>query len=250
MDVKSINQQLGLAYQDYLSKIHAQTDGLLNNASSPLLMHVFDEYASVPKKIMFVGQETHSWAGLMNERKKLGDLIDTYRNFEMGNRWGWEGRKTRVLTSPFWNFNRSCFVRLNGLENDRRNKGFLWSNISKFDINGTTPSTDHIDAHPEGFDLLVQEINITKPDIIVFYAGDKYQDYLNRKLSLEESAWQQVGDDSTPLKTISCTIGDHPCRLFRTEHPRTLCQGHKYRGKGMYQLVLNKLVEAASTVTI
>ncbi|MBO0949415.1 hypothetical protein [Fibrella forsythiae] len=246
MDTVSTNKQLQAVYESYLATLRQSVWD--EKMSSPLLMHVFDEYETVSKKIMFVGQETHSWAGCMNERRELSKLLEEYESFQLGN--AYKGRsgtgKPRPLNSPFWNFNRSCFAGINGL-NDRRNKGFLWSNISKFDINGTTPSTSHIEAHPEGFELLIQEISITKPDIVVFYTGDKYQKYLNEKLDLEESKWRQLGDETIPLKTSNCTIGNHQCRLFRTEHPRTFCQGKNYRGKGMYRKVLDKLIEEAST---
>ncbi|RYF68708.1 MAG: hypothetical protein EOO39_18930 [Cytophagaceae bacterium] len=249
MDTASINKQLQAVYESYLATLHQPGKIWDENMSSPLLMHVFDEYENVSKKIMFVGQETHSWAGFMNERRGLSELLKEYESFQMGNTYkGSNGSsKPRPLNSPFWNFNRSCFVGINGLKNDRRNKGFLWTNISKFDVNGTTPSKEHVDAHIQGFELLIQEINITQPDIVVFYTGKKYRDYLNEKLNLEESKWRQLGDEVVPLKTIDCEIGNHQCRLFRTEHPRTLCQGKEYRGKGMYRIVLNKLIEEAST---
>ncbi|WP_031529854.1 hypothetical protein [Dyadobacter crusticola] len=81
MTAESLNAQLLGIYQKYTDSIYAET--WENNVSAPLLMHVFDEYCAMENKILFVGQETHSW-GQMNMRPKPKDLLEKYREFNLG----------------------------------------------------------------------------------------------------------------------------------------------------------------------
>jgi hypothetical protein len=63
MTAESLNAQLAQIYQTYTQSIYSKK--WEDNVSAPLLMHVYDEYVTMDRKILFVGQETHSW-GQMN----------------------------------------------------------------------------------------------------------------------------------------------------------------------------------------
>lgn len=145
------------------------------------------------------------------------------------------------MKSPFWNFSRSLFHRLNGYipSIKRGTNGFLWTNISKFDYNSTTPSQELQDRNLSGFQLLKSEINIVKPDVIVFLTGDKYD---SRIKSIFDVDAPPLGDD-LPLVRLNFADGFMPKFVFKTEHPRTLCQHKKYSGTGMYHKVLNAIID-------
>src|SRR6187401_3045172 len=100
MNPTSTNHQLQAAYQIYLDVIYSQSWD--DNVSSPLLMHVFPEYAEMGKKVMFVGQETHNW-GRMNKKLSVAELQDTYERFNLGKSADYNDEKPlRHLKSPFW----------------------------------------------------------------------------------------------------------------------------------------------------
>ena len=53
-------------------------------------MHVYDEYVTMDRKILFVGQETHSW-GKMGEGS-VEFLQAKYRDFNLGKSADYETR--------------------------------------------------------------------------------------------------------------------------------------------------------------
>ena len=139
-------------------------------------MHVFEEYESMTKKILFVGQETHGW-GQMSKHLDTEVLQKQYDNFKLGKAADYNDNKpARYLRSPFWNFSRSLFYNLNKNHDSvsRKTNGFLWTNISKFDAGTTTPSSELQQQNITGFELLRSEITTVKPDVVVFLTGIKY----------------------------------------------------------------------------
>ena len=81
MTAETLNAQLASIYQTYAESIYAKEwEG---NVSAPLLMHVYDEYVTMDRKILFVGQETHSW-GQMNLKPTVSELLTKYQKFNLG----------------------------------------------------------------------------------------------------------------------------------------------------------------------
>jgi len=58
MTAAIVNQQLKDIYLPYLALTHEKN--WEPNTSSPLLMNVPDDYLNMKRKILFVGQETHT----------------------------------------------------------------------------------------------------------------------------------------------------------------------------------------------
>lgn len=218
----AINQQLQDVYEDYLDHFYGQTwNGPI---SSPLLMHVFDEYTTVDQKIMFVGQETHSW-GSAETKPTASTLQEGYRNFDLGKKANYGPIKgLRYLTSHFWNFSRNYYHRMNQKAAPKTN-GFLWTNISKFDSGATTPSYELQKQNERGFELLKKELDITKPDVIVFLTGSKYDGWIDKLFSPAQEPLMSNG------LLYKLSSADHclPKIAFQTKHPRTLCFEKQYR---------------------
>ena len=204
--------------------------------SSPLLMHVFDEYVTMPKKIMFVGQETHGWCETISQKYPLDYLLRAYEGFELGKRTDYGDGKIRHLRSPFWNFSRSFFHQMNSADPSvhRSVNGFFWTNISKFDKATTTPSQELQDQNPEGFLLLKDEIAITKPDVVVFLTGEKYNVKIDEVFKTKRESLME----NELMYSLKTTDGSLPV-AFQTKHPRTLCQ------QKVYRKVLDELVTSA-----
>ncbi|MET7253135.1 uracil-DNA glycosylase family protein [Dyadobacter fermentans] len=240
MTAESLNAQLAQCYQTYTQSIYARE--WEDNVSAPLLMHVYDEYVTMARKILFVGQETHSW-GQMNLKPTVEKLMTTYRRFNLGKAADYrDGKPLRYLRSPFWNFNRSVFYNCN-CDNPsvtRNTNGFLWTNISKFDCNSTTPSHDLQERNKEGFELLKSEIAILKPDIVVFLTGSKYDERINRVFSPMRETLLSDGY----LYQLSTGDGALPRLTFQTKHPRTLLGSRRNKMPNRYREVLEKVIEA------
>ena len=237
MDVSNLNQQLRAIYKPYPETTYNQKWQAADKVSAPLLMNAFEEYGYMAKKILFVGQETHGW-GQMNKQSDAETLQKDYASFNLGKSANYgDGKLPRYLKSPFWNFSRSLFYNLNKSVNgvSRKTNGFLWTNISKFDTNSTTPNFELQEQNPAGFELLKQEIFIVKPDVVVFLTGRKYDCWLDRILApqkvdvLENNLLWMLNDPNQLLPKLT----------FQTQHPRTLCM------QKVYGEVLNKVIELA-----
>lgn len=234
MNIISLNQQLRVIYEPYLAHLYSQDWPA--DVSAPLLMHVFEDYARMPRKVLFVGQETHGWDYLAKQ-PTVDTLQHMYASFDLGKHADYgDSKKPRYLRSPFWNFCRSCFHRLNSDSNvERKTNGFLWTNISKFDSNSTTPHPDLQERNRLGFELLKQELAILQPDVVVFLTGTKYDVWLDELFTLERVP---ILDDGL-LNMLHDSSGVLPQLSFQTKHPRTLSMQRSY------QPVLNKLVEVS-----
>ena len=246
MTTETLNAQLASIYQTYTDSIYAKD--WEDNVSAPLLMHVYDEYVTMDRKILFVGQETHSW-GQMNLKPTVSELLTNYRNFNLGKSADYrDGKPLRYLRSPFWNFNRSIFHRCNSHNPTvtRNTNGFLWTNISKFDCNSTTPSTDLQDRNAEGFALLKAEIAILKPDIVIFLTGSKYDGRINAVFNPERETVMPDGY----LYRLSTGDGSLPFHTFQTKHPRTLLGSSRNKLPNRYREVLGKVVECSLNVKL
>ena len=103
--------------------------------SYPLFMKVFPDYENVQKKILFVGKETYGWIDTMKNVTILTAefLMDSYEEFEFAK--DYHGRN-----SPFWRFVKIFYQSING---NQLPNGFLWTNFSKCDTYGTTPSFEN-----------------------------------------------------------------------------------------------------------
>ncbi|RCR71392.1 uracil-DNA glycosylase family protein [Larkinella punicea] len=234
MNISNLNQQLQGVYQTYLDTIYSQT--WPENVSSPLLMDVFQEYGEMEKKVMFVGQETHGW-GNMSGKFSVEKLQTEYHEFDLGKRANYPNGK-RYLKSPFWNFSRAFFYNLNkqNVAVSRKTNGFLWTNISKIDHKSTTPSFELQQQNESGFELLKHEIDITKPDVVIFLTGTKYDSWLEKLFTIKneviiENGFLSMLHDQSKLL---------PLLTFKTKHPRTLSS------QKMYHAVLQKMTEMAT----
>ncbi len=220
-----MNLALASAYQSYINEIGAKTwtDGI----SSPLLMDVPEQYCRMNTKIMFVGQETHTWMESIASRHTVQTLQEAYKVFDLG-KYVKYGRKDshRQLNSQFWNFLRSCFYEFNkgDVSVNRKTSGFLWTNISKIDFNGGSPNKEHNEDNFAGFKLLKTEFEIVRPDIAILLVGRKYDHELDKSLPIQ---WEAVDGDG--LLFVSSGTAYHVPILFKTMHPTYLCRIKKNR---------------------
>lgn len=95
MATTAINQQLRGKYNEYVDELYTQS--WPENVSSPLLMHVFDEYQNMDKKLMIVGQETRSWVGDINKKHTVDSLLEKYQEFDLGKRADYQDGKNQDI---------------------------------------------------------------------------------------------------------------------------------------------------------
>lgn len=247
--VQQLNDRLGEIYQEYYGSLLTNKELLLGvnpNVSSPLLMNVFEDYLSSQKKILIVGQETHTWCGVLGSHD-MNNLLNDYKEFELGQKVYLDEDISRVLASPFWNFSRRFFVNANFDENyrtkeNRMKKGFLWTNISKIDVGGNTPSNDINSLNTDGFKLLRKEVEILNPDVVLFMTGDKYYEEIKEHLNLKFVSIFATEDNSTAIRHQKNNDDIFPKHTYQINHPRYLYSS------GNHNVILDKLVELINKI--
>ncbi len=182
-------------------------------ATNPLLLKVNEEYVNADTKIMFFGQETNYWLGEQNDGVFLGKIdpvIELYDEFYLkGGCYSYGGQ--------FWN----GVNRLKNLISEKfpdRKFGYLWNNVAKIGKcgKGFAHKINHITN--EHFNVILQEINIVKPDIVIFLSGPDYDGELKKIFGDYQET--KLGDFN--IRQL-CKINSPKLNLaFRTYHPNYL----------------------------
>lgn len=225
----SINEQLQALYETHYEKLlheyrssfaHQIKDQLTN----PLLISIDeDKYQKSDLKIMFFGQETNDWEGPCG--KEINELLCTYQKFLTdGNRRG-----------QFWNA-VSDYTQAIQEKNPNKCISYVWNNILKIGKahEKGKPSSEGIELQQKYFPVIKDEVEILKPDIIIFFTGP-YDDYIRYEFPdinlLELNGW----NDRELCQLNSAYL---PARSFRTSHPTKLC----YQGKAYMSAVKDSII--------
>lgn len=162
----ALNKKLLILYKnywDYLAKNLAQEDVDHKKISCPLFIHIFPEYIRSKRKLLIIGQQTLDWgAWKISKKSELRKHIGEYKNFHLG-----EG----YYNSPFWVFSRKLYGKLNP---DSEPYGFLWLNINKCDQHYGRLNPEFETIICKKYPIFQKEINIIKPDVVVFVTGPNY----------------------------------------------------------------------------
>jgi hypothetical protein len=184
--------------------------------SSPLFLSVRPEYEGAKRRLLLIGQETHSWYGLVDDLKGVADPVEImqarYRDFELGR----SCRKSLFCTVAHQIQEK--------LEPFVPPLGFMWSNLFSCDEKKTTPSNE-IGDRLRSFRVLPNEIMILRPEAIIFLSGPRY-DYTIDAL-FPSCEFVQL-DSAIPKRELARVKHIQlPLLTFRTYHPAGLRRQHK-----------------------
>ena len=195
--VTLINEELTRRYEQAL----AQLPRLPAGVSEPHLIQVPPTYALASTRLMVVGQQTYGWG----DPPYVGSvqlLMAGYASFDLGNGY---------RRSPLWMAAHKLHRALNPEGPER---AFLWSNLVKVDQKGERP-TPEVEEMAARLGLLQMEIELTKPDVVIFFTGPDYDDRL--KATFPSVRFVDAG------RLIHRLEHPHlPTRSFRTYHPKHL----------------------------
>lgn len=195
--------QLRQAYAEAvptLERISATHEGV----SGPLLISVPSGYERAEVRLMIVGQQTNGWPSIT---VGLGELLRTYRDFDLGRSY---------TASPFWQASHQLF---GGVNPEGPERAFLWSNLVRVDQHCERPKPE-IEEAVSKLGLLSVELQLLKPDAVVFFTGPHYDERLCRTFA--GIAYRELAPDVDRLEHP-----DLPVKSFRTYHPRYLWQAKK-----------------------
>ena len=192
--------------------------------SYPFFFGVSDKYTEADKKLMIVGQETRGWSvykpdWTIEDSQKWA--ID-YLNYQLhySNDKSLKERFGRRNSSPFWNFFKLF-----------SNDGIIpcWNNVDKAQrcVNGKTKTlTEEIELElncklPNSEKtLFLNEIEIAKPNVIVFITGPYYTSTMEAALNLEKGTLMNSGLSHSNGCIEITDIAELGIPVFWTYHPR------------------------------
>jgi len=175
-------------------------------ATCPLLLKVSEEYLKADIRIMVFGKETHRWYGeTINDLDTIINEYDRYNN-------GWLFRKGGIF------FTHGISKLLQKLKTDLPEKkiSIIWNNIIKVGEmhRGFPSSINHITQ--KEFNVIRKEIEVLKPDFLIFYTGPSYDQHIKKMLGNFDLLAIE-GFSTRQLSEIK--ISDLPITSFKTYHP-------------------------------
>lgn len=211
-----LNEQLRAIYEIYYKEfIHNVKDmgSYVVQPTNPLLICIDneDKYQASDIKILFFGQETNDWEGPCG--KDINHLTSIYKKFFGEVKEGRHG-------GPFWNVVRD-FIKSVKQNNPDQKIDYVWNNILKIgraDTKGT-PTPEIIELQHEYFPAIRAEMEILRPDVVVFFTGPYYDQYIKHEFPDAEFINIQDMKEYEICKIYSNKL---PARTFRTYHPQYL----------------------------
>ena len=187
--------------------------------ANPLLIHIDSEedWKNADIRLMFFGQETNRWCGEWSDESNPGrpgmdyvqGIYDVFFNKE--GCWSYGGQ--------FWN-GVSRFIKLLHEKYPDKKISLIWNNIVKIgkeNDKGLPP--DYIyEVEREHFSIIKDELEITKPNIVLFLTGPNYDNIIKDNLGQVEF----LAGTPYPERQISRIFIDEIPFAFRTYHPNYL----------------------------
>lgn len=243
MSTEEINSKLEKLYSDYYKRLIERKLEYEGDPSCPLFLKAFPAYTAAKNKILIIGKETNSWVGSMKDEHSLARILEEYDEFSLGH--GYRGKSgkepKRTLNSPFWNFSRSIYTALNPDAN-RKDLGFLWSNVSRMDSGAEYRVMPSENRKKEDFQLLADEIEILKPDTVIFLAGNDYNEEIEKHIGLK---WT-TKNERLQIHKPEIRVTGLPENTYKVYHPRYLSTRKIYWDVidelGSYMMAENKLL--------
>lgn len=161
MENNDLNEKLTSLYEkhwdDFIEHVYKNGE---KPCAFPYLIATDERYAKARKRVMICGQETNGWGKEKDYSQSSGilELQEMYYNFVKGN-----------YSYSFWRFIRELRMRFS------EDVGFIYQNIVKVGKYQAKGADDTIyQLSKNHFPVWQEELQILKPDIIVFLTGPNY----------------------------------------------------------------------------
>ena len=210
MTNQQMNQELFDLYVDWAPKFYSTIKARARERyiSHPHLIEVSAHYAMQKIRVMIVGQQARDWRGQLEHpltAKDVRDLMKFYSQFQLGK---YEKR------SVFWQGVRRLAQRLYPKASI---KGFVWTNLIKFDGGDAPPPWDLVQAYFQNLAILAREIEILQPNAVVFFTGPNYDDAIR---SIFKGVQFQPVLHGVPPRDFAQVIHPQlPEKSYRLYHP-------------------------------
>lgn len=220
-DQESINTKLTEIFRQWSEEVLPEVIDKYsnNNYSRPFFSSYIEVNESDCKRVLIVGQEANNY-GVIEDEISIEDSQKWVRSFVKAQCLGGNEERIPILKSPFWTFNR----------NIAKDYNILWTNLDKLHKyeSGKTRSLSydeemmlHKPFGESNLTILQYEIEIFKPDIILFTVGPHYKRSLLKSLQIEESLLDKYSlSKSCPIVELTDIV--FATKVFWTYHPKHL----------------------------
>jgi len=198
-----MKEKLTKLYSSKLNAFKLIRDTFPNDdLAGPFLMSPNILYGKQKNKLMIIGQQTKGWS---YDHKNINNQLEAYEEFNVGENY---------YASPFWNITRKLEKTLG---NDMLS--CAWTNLNKFDLDEDRPYGEYEKAIAELDSILIDEIDILKPNICMFYTGPDFDNRLKDIFTglnfIEIDGWN--------IRQF-CKLGHEklPENSYRSYHPKSL----------------------------
>lgn len=184
-----------------------------------LCLNLSKEYLDAEVKVMIFGQETNDWHGDYGGAKEAESLVDEYDDFFTSK---------KCFSSHgghFWNAVSKTVEALE--EKTSKTVAVLWNNIVKIGKSGDKgrPEAALIEWQKPAMKFIIKEIEIAKPNIIIFFTGPDYDDML--QMVFEDIEFKNTNKKS--LRQLAVVSSKYlPAASVRTYHPQYLWRNDFY----------------------
>jgi len=205
--------------------------------TNPLLLYIngkeegIEDYNEADIRVMVFGQETNKWH---NELLRSGAFADIQKLIDEYD-YAFNTDDMFCLNTPFWKDFKKFRILL-GEKYPIKTIRYVWNNIVKIgrvDIKGCPP--DYIyDVERKYFSVIKEEINIIKPNVILFLTGPNYDNKISNVFGqVTYSAFSPLSERE--LAKISIPGVDV---AFRTYHPNYFFRNNT---EGYYDTIISEI---------
>jgi len=184
--------------------------------------------------LLVIGQETLRWQ-YEPEESAGGSAIRCFKDFsvavdgvgamwEMYRRYGL-GRSFPKLNSPFWRGFRALDTAVNAVRDSA-----LWTNLFKVNVNGSVmrncTRAEIAKLHSAQRGLLQHEIDVLKPDVVVFFTGPRYDSAIRAEFDAVEFKSFDASISHSRLALLRAP--GLPGKTVRSYHPEYLQRSRQW----------------------
>ncbi len=247
--VTKIQVKLNELYQDKISKRKIDTLKNIEKLSAPLLIKAYESFLNADLKIMYVGKETNHWLTdpkiPLEKRGLIGvynddDSLDIDRLLTRYNK--------RMTQSKNWTksalFKQYKNIKDQLVDTNIGSGSVVWNNLFKMSYDrgkgySKTSLGHSSDLQELSKKVFLQELEILKPNILIFVTGSSYdkviknylQDYKTIEVIIPKKLWKFKYND------ILC---------YRTVHPDSIRFIKKDIREDYYQMIIDDIKKEKS----
>ena len=190
LDDTNMNRELAALYstmpQDLVQNIldfnagqrlKPNSKGEVKVITKPFWLKVPDEYATARKRILMINQETYGWHHTFRV-KSPEDLMQYYADFIERDVLG--ANKPSPVWVKFRNLRELALKYGAAIIASNIGKiGYVWESKYRYGCRGFKKKD--VNYHPWVNEVFLKEIEILKPDMILFFSGPNYDEYIDRR---------------------------------------------------------------------